>query len=307
MIKKAVYIERAPAKINLFLDILPKREDGYHNIKTIFQAIDLADHLTFEINVTCGESESIDFEIEIDSNAPHIRGLGLNNLVTKAIETYFSEVPHEQIVSVISKVHIEVFIDKNIPIEAGLAGGSSNAAATLRALNKFFEENFNWSLSLNELKTMAAQLGSDVPFSLVSNQETRVYAEGRGELFGTMPETSEFDNHQRLIIVKPPFGVATADAYKAWDIVHEGLNSIAESKFGFYNAFEPVIFDTHPELLVIKQGLLALGCSQAILSGSGSAMLGFVPNELEFDPIFKKARNEFSEYKLFKASFLTAS
>ena len=300
MIKKAVYLERAPAKINLFLDILAKREDGFHNIDTVFQAIDLADHITFSISMECTPSDMIDFDIKIDSNSEEVKALGLNNLVTDAIETYFMEVPEEQVVSLISAVKIDVFIDKIIPLEAGLAGGSANAAATLRALNQFFFENFDWSLNNKELLKLAARIGSDVPFCLVANKNPRMRGSSRGEVLVTETST-HYDNYKNLIIVKPDFGVSTAEAYK---LISKKFTTKHKPDHVLFNRFEEVVYDKYPELLNIQEDLLSIGVDEVLLSGSGSAMLGFVSDKKNLKEIYSKAQKYFSEYEVFKASFL---
>jgi 4-diphosphocytidyl-2-C-methyl-D-erythritol kinase len=300
VIKKAVYLERAPAKINLFLDILAKREDGFHDIDTVFQAIDLADHLTFSISMECTPSDMIEYDIKIDSNSEEVKALGLNNLVTDAIETYFMEVPEEQVVSLISAVKIDVFIDKNIPLEAGLAGGSANAAATLRALNQFFLENFDWSLNDKELLKLAARIGSDVPFCLLSNKNPRMRGSSRGELL-SKEDSSKYQNYKNLIIVKPDFGVPTAEAYK---LISKRLPSKHKPDHILFNRFEEVVYDKYPELLNIQEDLLSIGVDEVLLSGSGSSMLGFVSEQNNIKEIFSKAQKIFSDYEVFKASFL---
>lgn len=326
MIKKAVYLERSPAKINLYLDILGKRDDGYHNIETVFQAINLEDHLTFEISVDCAETEAemsdaIEFEIEIDSNNETVKTLGLTNSVTKALEAYFAVMPEEAppsatpenpmgtgILDMISNVRIEVFIDKNIPLEAGLAGGSANAAATLRAFNLFFEDNFNWNLSQKELMKLAADIGSDVPFCLQALEQPRCFGESRGEKLSSVKEskhkfpTDVFDKYQQLIIVKPKFGISTAQAYTLF--AKTKTKSKKSKELAFFNRFEDLIFEHYPELLNIKKTLIELGCDHVLLSGSGSAMLGFVNNNKDLDAIYAEAETSFDECEIFKANFL---
>ncbi len=332
LIKKAVYLERSPAKINLYLDILGKRDDGYHNIETVFQAINLEDHLTFEISVDCAETEeeisdAIEFEIEIDSNNEEVKSLGLTNTVTKALEAYFAVMPEEAppsataenpfgtgILDMISSVRIEVFIDKNIPLEAGLAGGSSNAAATLRALNNFFEDNFNWSLSQKELMKLAADIGSDVPFCLQALEHPRCFGESRGEKLSLLQTNNAkhkfsndiFDTFKQVIIVKPNFGISTAQAYALFGQTKTKKQTKNKDKkeLIFFNCFEDLIFEHYPELLSIQETLLELGCDHVLLSGSGSAMLGFINNSKNLEAIYNKAETSFAECTIFRANFL---
>lgn len=305
--KKAVYLERAPAKINLFLDITDKREDEYHNIKTVFQAISLEDHLTFEITLSCAESEAerteeIEFELEIDSNEESVRALGLSNLVSRAVECYFANFPCEDkadLLDLVSSINLSIFIDKKIPMQAGLGGASADAAATLRALNTFFFENFDCSLSENELLKIALQLGSDVPFCLQSLKQSRVYAESRGEDFKNLTGNFDFDKYSEVILVKPSFGIATAEAYK---LLSARLPS-QRAKLGFYNIFETVIFDNYPELVEIKLQLLKIGCDQVLLSGSGSTMLGFINKEKNLKTIHGLAKETLPDCSVYQAEF----
>jgi 4-diphosphocytidyl-2-C-methyl-D-erythritol kinase len=306
--KKAVYVERAPAKINLFLDVLAKRKDGYHNIKTVFQAINLEDFLTFEISVEVAEnqneiSEAIDFELEIDSDQQEVRELGLSNLVTRAVEAYFASIPASDdkadLIDMISLVKISVFIDKHIPMQAGLAGASADAAATLRALNKFFYENFNWSLSEKELLEIALTIGSDVPFCLRSLKQCRLYAESRGEKFKEILIDFDFDSFSQVLVVKPKFGIETAHAYS---LLSE-YKIKRHKQIEFYNAFENPIFDNYPQLLEIQQLLLEAGCDYVLLSGSGSSMLGFVNKEKNLKAMAQKLARSLPDSLVYESKF----
>lgn len=302
MIKKAVFIERAPAKVNLFLDILAKREDGYHDLATVFQAISLQDHLTFEIKVECGDSDEIDFEIHLDSTSEELRAIGMNNSVTTAIEAYFTRVPQDQIIATIISAHFDIFIDKNIPLQAGLAGGSADAAATLRVLNKFFEENFNWSLSRKELLEVALEVGSDVPFCLLSTETPRVYAESRGEVFIETKFPKDFDKFKHVIVVKPDFGIDTSEAF---ELLSEKIKKFKKAKLGYFNRFEEVIFPNYPELQQIKQDLLDIGYKKVLMSGSGSAILGFLDDKKYATAYYETALAKFPAfYKVFSTEFL---
>ncbi len=300
MIKKAVYLERAPAKINLFLDVKAKRDDGYHDIETVFQSISLSDHLTFSISVELGQSDDIEFNINLDSNNQTVKDLAEDNLVTKAIEVYFTKVPHQEVISLIDKVNIDVYIDKQIPFEAGLAGGSADAAATLRALNKFFQENFDWSLNQKELVNLGAEIGSDVPFCVQALIEPRRHATGRGELFDEEAPDFNYDEFNKVIIVKPEFGFSPAEAYQLVDEDQETL----DGHKAFYNKFEKTLFSKFPELENIKKALLLIGCKEAMLSGSGSSILGFLTPSLQADLILKKAQETFPKYEVSFADFL---
>ena len=299
MIKKAVYLERAPAKINLFLQILAQRPDGYHNLETVFQAIELSDYLTYSIVVDSGDADDIEFNVVIDSNDPNIVALGSDNLVVRGIEIYFAKVPSKQIISVMNKVSIEIFIDKQIPMAAGLAGASADAAATLRILNRFFAENFDWSLSQKELLKLASQLGSDVPFCLLSLDTPRLYAESKGEKFVRRKINFDYDSYANLLVVKPDFGIATPLAYKLFS---DKPTTIYRKQLGLYNNFEDVIFENYPTLLEIQEILLTNGAKEVLLSGSGSAMLGFFENPAS--DIIPKIQQKYPNFEVFATGFL---
>jgi 4-diphosphocytidyl-2-C-methyl-D-erythritol kinase len=308
MIKKSLHIEKAFAKINLFLNVLNRRDDGFHNIDTIFQAVDLADLLTFSITVTCGTTDEIDFEINIDSDSSEVKSLGMNNSVTKAIEVYFTRLPQDQVIDLIQSVRIDIFIEKNIPLSAGLAGGSSDAAATLRALNKFFMENFDWSLNQKELLELALEIGSDVPFALLAPQSARLRGTGRGEILSDIHDEKElnefFDNFSQVIMVKPEIGISTKVAY---DLLSRTVFEEHDDIDGFYNKFESVIFDHFPELVDIQEDLYNLGASFVLMSGSGSTMIGFFESGADLDPVFEQAEAYFPAskgFRLMRAGFL---
>lgn len=303
MIKKAVYLESAPAKINLYLEVLPKEPEAeYHDLRTVFQAIDLRDYLTFEILMESSEdriSEEVDFEITLDSNNDTVRGLAVNNSVVRAVEVFFTSLP-EPVVEQVSRVELSVFIDKQIPLEGGLAGGSANAAATLRVLNRFIRENFNCEVSQVQLLDMALELGSDVPFCLQSLEQPRVYAEGRGEKI-IAKDLSAYDEYQQVILVKPKFGVNTAEAYAKLS------PELAKQKAKppYFNSFEKTVFRDYPELKRIKSKLLELGCAQALLSGSGSTVLGFVDKNQDADVIYQDIINHCPENTVYISKMLS--
>jgi 4-diphosphocytidyl-2-C-methyl-D-erythritol kinase len=304
VIKKAVYLETAPAKINLYLEVLAKEPQAkYHNIATVFQALDLKDFLTFEFLMECSETEEVedvDFSITLDSNNDTVRDLAVNNSCVKAVESFFMRLP-EPVVQQVSRVEVSIYIDKHIPLDAGLAGGSADAAATLRALNKFIAENFNCQVPDKQMLEIALELGSDVPFCLQSLEQPRAYAEGRGELFAGNP-LKDFNYNAQIILVKPSFGVDTAEAYAALSPTLMTGEIITEP---YFNRFEQVIFKQHPELIKIKAALLELGCQQVMLSGSGSTMIGFLPAGTDPAPIYQDVLNHLPNTKVFNAKMLT--
>ncbi len=308
MIKKSLYLESAPAKINLFLEVFPKEnpDDSHHKLATLFQAIELADYLSFEVLMECSDDEATDeveFAISIDSNDDEITGLGVNNIVVKAIELFFVHMP-EPVLERVSRVEVAVFIDKNIPIAAGLAGGSSNAAATLRALNKFIFENFNSAIEEEILEQMAFELGADVPFCLGVQNEPRVYVQDF-EIDKSKIQSLlgfDYDAYSQLILVKPEFGINTAEAYAQLSPLLKPGTQVYEP---FFNRFETSVLKEYPELAKIKKQLLDLGCDYALLSGSGSTMIGFVSETKEIDPIYQDALNKFPKAKIYKSKMLS--
>ena len=233
---------QCPAKINLTLKVLRKRPDGFHDIESIMQTISLYDYLTiktspsekFFINL-CGNSKEIPYDEK--------------NLVYKAamlfIE-YTNMTPHK----------IEIYIEKNIPVSAGLAGGSTDAAGTLYGLNKMFKE----PLSKKELHKLCAKLGSDLNFCLEGGRQMTT---GRGEILKPL-EFEEFN----LSLIKPnDLGISAKEAYTKFSFKSNN-NFISEfgRKEDFANDLEWALIDDYEELKAIKQ--LYPG---AIMSGSGSS------------------------------------
>lgn len=247
------------AKINIGLNITSKRADGYHNLESIFYPIAWRDIL----EITPSK------QLSFDSSGLPIPSQG--NLCLKAYEFMKS---HYGIAPVSMHLH------KNIPIGAGLGGGSSDAAFTLMALNNIFE----LGLEKDVLKKMAAQLGADCPF-FIDNAPS--LASGIGELLN--PINLDLSNYH-LLVVKPNCFVSTAEAFSA--IVPRTLSLSFEEeikmpveKWRLKNDFEDSIFPQYPELLEIKKSLIQAGALYASMSGSGSSIYGIFSDkpELEFD------------------------
>lgn len=274
---------KAYAKINLLLQVLGKRPDGYHNLATVMQEIGLFDLLTIAkapqgIVLTCSEQ-----------TLP----VGADNLVYKAVLSMQAEADRlKKSVSGL-KIHIQ----KNIPIGAGLGGGSSDAAATLKALNKL------WLLRLSDKKLtrIGARLGSDVPFFIKGGT---ALAKGRGELLTPWPGIPSI----RLVLVKPALSISTAWAYKNLKIsltkrsknikiIHYSLKTKRFSQLKQYlqNDLESVCSIKYPLILEIKHRLLAAGATIAMMSGSGSAVFGLITSQAAEDRI----KEMFSKTKVF--------
>jgi len=249
---------KSPAKINFGLNIVSKREDGFHNIGTIFYPIELHDVLTFK---KAGQ-------LSFTSNNELIQN-DENNLVIKAVRLV------EQLVN--RKLTVSIELEKNIPIGAGLGGGSSNAAQTLLSINEFFD------LQIKEvvLKELALQLGSDVPFFL---HPASAFASSRGELLSPI----DFEITKPLLLVNPGIHISTQWAYK--NIVPQkpecslsSLNLHAVQNFSSLNGkvtndFEKVAFAAYPILAEIKKALFDFKAEFALMSGSGSTMFGIFPH-----------------------------
>jgi 4-diphosphocytidyl-2-C-methyl-D-erythritol kinase len=259
-----VVIEKAYAKINLGLKILGKRQDGYHNILSLFQTVEVHDTLMIS------DSEPPSLECGA-SDVP----LGAENLILKA-ERLFSEFTG-------INSHAHFLLTKIIPLGGGLGGGSANAAAALRGLRRFYRIE---SLSENEMMEMAAKLGSDVPFLLSGG--TAVVS-GRGE--NILPTDWPFDF--TYIIVNPGFAISTAWAYHSlqnlsgnYDNYNEIIGCLQKGKLGkdeFFrslsNDFESVVLPEYPVLATIKSIMLDQGASAAFMTGSGSSMVGIFEDE----------------------------
>jgi 4-diphosphocytidyl-2-C-methyl-D-erythritol kinase len=241
----------SPAKLNLFFRVLRKREDGFHEIASIYQAISIFDELTFNI------AEEDEFTCSLSSLEND------NNLVIKSLDLFRKETNFD--------VKVNIFLKKNIPMQAGLGGGSSNAATTLFALNKLTGNK----LDNNSLIKLAAQLGSDVPFFFSTGA---AYCTGRGEVF-------EDINIQNLdfYVVKPDFGISTPLVYKNMNLnllekkdPQDTLNSFLLGEFDFYNDLEKSSFVLDDRLFKIKKDLISSGFEKACMTGSGTSF--FIPN-----------------------------
>lgn len=262
-------IEQAKAKINLSLDILHKRPDGYHEVEMIMQTIDLSDQLT----LTARDDE----KITVQTNSGYLP-LDSRNIAYKAAEALRRKYNIQQGVS--------IKIDKKIPVAAGLAGGSSNAAATLRALNRLWGLN----LSLEDLALVGAEIGSDVPFCIYGGT---ALATGRGEIIRQIDPLPTM----LVILVKPPIGVSTSLIYEKFNIDKVELRPDTQGLLkaikdqdrytiyaGLANVLESVTLDLYPVVRTIKEDLIKAGTNAVLMSGSGPTVYGLVHKE-------KRARN----------------
>jgi len=244
---------RANAKINLFLDVLSKRPDGYHEIRTIFSEITLFDSLNFTLTKND--------RVKILTNK---RFVSIENNLIYKVAIFLKEE-----YNVLNGV--EVFLEKQIPIAAGLGGGSSNAAATIRALSRLWDLNFTDS----EMHKIAEKFGSDINFFLEGGC---ALGEGRGERISQLDDI-EFNN---IILIKPPFGVSSGEAYKAVSLSEENRSwqlFLKDPKVEIcYNKLEEGVVNIYPEIGEIIDHLKQNGALKAMLSGSGSTIIGFCPD-----------------------------
>ena len=256
--------EGAFAKINLTLDVLGKRDDGYHDLKSIMQTISIRD----------------DVEIDVDTGKPwvlHCSNESIptdeRNLAWKAARVFFDRIGREP-------DGIEIRITKRIPVGSGLGGGSADAAAVLRALNRHYDN----PLSILALAELGASIGSDVPFCTVCGT---AMVEGRGERIRKLPDLPEC----MFVVCKPDFSVSTPELYRKLDetvIAHHPDNKAMESALlagdlekvcqNIYNVFDPVVTADHLELNYIKSIFNSYGALAFQMTGSGSACFAIVPS-----------------------------
>ena len=247
----------SPAKVNLFLEVLRKREDGYHELETIFQEIDLCD----EIVVHPIESP----HIEISTDSPQVP-TDSSNLAFRAALAFFKKT------GISPGVHIRII--KRIPVAAGLGGGSSNAAATLKAL----EELFQISLDSDTLFSISRSLGADVPFFLKGKT---ALGRGIGDLLKPLENSKKFF----LLLLNPLFKVSTADVYQSLSLGLTQVNSditlvegalkqgdVARLGTLLFNRLEDVVLKRFPQLDRIKSRLKEWGALGTLLSGSGPTL-----------------------------------
>lgn len=239
---------RSPAKVNLFLQIRGRCSDGYHELASLFQAISLCDHLHFKES-ECDLLTCSDPTLPVDHT----------NLISKAVHLFRSKTG--------IKRHWTIHVQKNIPQQAGLGGGSSNAATTLWALNALHGK----PATEDELVAWGAALGSDVPFFLSSGT---AYCTGRGEVIRSL---SPLQN-ATLWIVKPKEGLPTVQVYAKLKECHmstgdpqKALTSFFNGSSTYFNDLEKPAFDLLPSLATLKQKLLNFGFSNVLMSGSGSS------------------------------------
>lgn len=265
---------KAPAKINLTLDVLYKRPDNFHEVEMIMTTVDLADRISLESRE--------DGEIQIISTDNFVPN-DHRNFAYQAARLIKDTYGIRQGVS--------ITIEKEIPIAAGLAGGSSDAAATLKGLNELWD----LGLSIDELAELGAKIGSDVSFCVYGGT---ALATGRGEKIKELPAPPNC----WVVLAKPKIGVSTAEVYgglKVEGLEHPNTKQMIQaietkdyellcSSLG--NVLETVTFKLHPEVVMLKEQMKRFGADATLMSGSGPTVFGLVDSEARVSRIYNGLR-----------------
>ena len=266
--------EKAPAKINLTLDVLYKRPDNYHEVEMVMTTVDLADRIGLE-----SRGDGLIKIISADRYVPDDHRNFAYQAAQLIKDTYGI------------KHGVNIYIEKEIPIAAGLAGGSSDAAATLRGLNTLW----NLNLSIDELAELGAKIGSDVSFCVYGGT---ALATGRGEKIEhiSAPPTCF------VVLAKPKIGVSTAEVYgnlKIDGLEHPNtkqmLHAIESNDYELVckslgNVLETVTLKLHPEVVIIKEQMNRFGADAVLMSGSGPTVFGLVDSETRAQRIYNGLR-----------------
>lgn len=277
---------KALAKINLGLDVLGKRENGYHDVRMIMQSVYLYD----DVHIEKTEEEGISLETNL-----HFLPTDEGNIAYKAAKLLSDEFHLRQ--------GVKIALEKHIPVAAGLAGGSSNAAAVLFGMNRLFDLH----LTQEELMDRGVKLGADVPYCIMRGT---VLAEGIGEKLTMLPAMPKCT----VLIAKPPVSVSTKMVYEALDaeiiqkhpdidglirgLEHQALYEIAAC---MGNVLEDVTIPMYPVIEEIKKEMKAAGALNAMMSGSGPTVFGLFENRT----YARKAQIRIREKALAKQAFVT--
>lgn len=280
------------AKINLTLDVIDRRTDGYHNLMTVMQSVSLSDRVTLQTLDETG--------IRISCTVPGIP-LDRRNTAFRAAEQFLASAGIE--------TGVAISLDKRIPIAAGLAGGSSDAAGVLAGLSVLHPNR----LERKQVFAIAAEVGADVPFCLTGGT---VLCTGIGDIMTPLTPLGDWP----VILIKAPFGISTPEVFRRYDDrqafrrpEHESfLSALEQSDWQQMscvagNALESVVFQTHPQLMSIKKQLIAAGALFAQMSGSGPTMFGvFADLTAQNNAILHLRSLSASGYSLFTARMVPA-
>ena len=277
----------APAKINLSLDIAGKRSDGYHEMRMINHSCTLADRITLvpggPYSLDCADARLAADE---------------SNLVTRAVRLMEEQSGQT--------ADFRLTLEKRIPEQAGLAGGSADAAAVIRLLNEYWR----LGLSVEELASLGVRLGADVPYCVTGGT---ALVEGIGEQITRLEVPEGFPGS--LIIVKPDVSVPTRRAFALADqseLEHPDIDGLVETlshgacerlaEFGG-NSFYTVVSGLYPEIGRIRQELLELGADYAVMSGSGSSLVGYFSDEDTRDRVWKQLTGLYGSYTIIRTEY----
>lgn len=283
-----IYKTKAYAKINLSLDVLRRRENGYHDVKMIMQSVNIYDEITIE-NIESG--------IEISSNVDFVPN-DESNLMYKAAKLLMDEFNINS--------GVRMHLQKNIPVEAGMAGGSTDAAAVLKLVNKLFELN----LSDDDLMKRGVKIGADVPYCIMGGT---ALSEGIGEILTKIEGIPQC----HVLIGKPPIGVSTKYVYEnlhanelKWHPDVDGMVECIKSHdlYGICdkmeNVLETVTVKKYPEIENIKQLMKENGALNSIMSGSGPTVFGLFDNEDSAKRAFDILKSKNITKQLFLTEFV---
>jgi 4-diphosphocytidyl-2-C-methyl-D-erythritol kinase len=265
---------KSPAKVNLRLDVLKRRDDGYHEIRTIFQKISLYDTLSVSLKKEKG--------ISITTDHPDLP-VGKKNLVYRAAQVILKKSDYEG--------GLRIHILKKIPLGAGLGGGSSNAATILKALNQLLELH----LPMKELMKMGLSIGADVPFFFLKGA---AMATGIGEKLKTIELQDLW-----YVLINPKFQVSTRWAYQNFMLTkrhfHFNLQRLGRTPEGIsrllWNDLEGVVSKKYHEIKVMKQMLLSSGALGTLMTGSGPTVFGVFSIRKDAEKAFEKLRHKVKE------------
>lgn len=270
---------KAYGKVNISLDVVGKREDGYHLLSMIMQNIDLYDEIEVE-KQECG--------IILECNKSYVP-VDNRNLAYKAAEIF------KERYDIVDGVKIN--IEKNIPVSAGLAGGSTDASAVLKVMNKLFNVN----ATEEELMELGLKLGADIPYCIHGGT---ALCEGIGEIITPIKPFRD----KIVVLVKPAFGVSTKEVYKNFNLekvkqhpkTAEIINAIENDDLNFVasnmkNLLENVTLRKHKILIKIKEEMNACGAINSMMSGSGPTVFAFFDDMLKAQRCFEKMKKKYSD------------
>lgn len=270
---------KAYGKVNISLDVVGKREDGYHLLSMIMQNIDLYDEIEVE-KQECG--------IILECNKSYVP-VDNRNLAYKAAEIF------KERYDIVDGVKIN--IEKNIPVSAGLAGGSTDAAAVLKVMNKLFNVN----ATEEELMELGLKLGADIPYCIHGGT---ALCEGIGEIITPIKPFRD----KIVVLIKPAFGVSTKEVYKNFNLekvkqhpkTAEIINAIENDDLNFVasnmkNLLENVTLRKHKILIKIKEEMNACGAINSMMSGSGPTVFAFFDDMLKAQRCFEKMKKKYSD------------